>query len=185
MKNYPERIYLCGFMGAGKTTISRLLAGRLRYIFVDLDHYIEKKEHKTVSSIFSKFGEKHFRKLEQRYLRELSAWNSVVVALGGGTLSDFETVEYVKISGLLVYINIDIPTVISRVKRNRKRPLLLDQNGTVKPDDVLENELSELYEKRRPLYEMAHITIYQNIHDPAEKLLDELIRRIENFDTSV
>jgi shikimate kinase len=183
MKTYPERIFICGFMGAGKTTAAWLLANRIRHRFIDLDSYIEKKEHKTVSGIFSKFDEKYFRNLEQQYLRELSSWNRVVVALGGGTLADTEVVEFVKRSGILVYINIDLQTIITRVKRNRKRPLLLDKHGSMKPDEILEDELSELMERRRPLYEMAHIIVTRSKDDAAEEMVDEIIKKIEDFDT--
>jgi shikimate kinase len=129
MKKYASRIYLCGFMGAGKTTAGRLLAKRLKYIFVDLDKYIEKKEHKTISSIFSKFGEAGFRNLERQYLEELSSWQNVVIALGGGTLKDQETVGFIKNSGLLIYINVDLSTVLERVKTQPKAAPATDRFG--------------------------------------------------------
>ncbi|TVQ11384.1 MAG: shikimate kinase [Balneolaceae bacterium] len=184
MNRLPERIFLTGFMGAGKTTIGRILAGRFKYIFIDLDHYIEKKERKTVSYIFSKFGEAHFRNLEKKYLAELAGWKNVVVALGGGTLTDTDVVNSIKSSGVLVYIDVAMHTILERVKRNHKRPLLLDDNGSLKPDKILESELKELLDRRRQLYEMAHITEVQVAGNSAEKHAENLIPKIEQIGTS-
>lgn len=184
MNRIPERIYLTGFMGSGKTTIGRILAMRFKYIFIDLDHYIEKKEHKTISDIFSKFGEAHFRDLEQKYLDELTGWKNVVIALGGGTLINSDVVHSVKRSGLLVFIDVALETILERVKRNRNRPLLLDANGCIKPDTILESELKALLDCRRSLYDMAHITLKHTPGKAAEFQADNLIPKIQKFGTS-
>lgn len=184
MNRISERIYLTGFMGAGKTTIGRILASRFKYIFIDLDHYIEKKERKTVSDIFSKFGEAHFRDLEQKYLTELTDWKNVVVALGGGTLTGHDVVDRIKSSGVLVFIDVSIDTILERVKRNKKRPLLLDDNGNLKSDEILESELKELLDRRRRLYQMAHITVIQTAGNAAETHAEKLIPKIEQLGTS-
>lgn len=184
MNRIPERIYLAGFMGAGKTTIGRILAGRFKYLFIDLDHYIEKKEHKTVSDIFSKFGEAHFRDLEQKYLTELTGWKNVVIALGGGTLTGLDVVERIKSSGVLVFIDVAMETILERVKRNKRRPLLLDDNGNLKSDEILESELKELLDRRLRLYQMAHITVVQTEEIAAEKHAEKLIPKIEQLGTS-
>ncbi|MFU8860634.1 MAG: shikimate kinase [Cyclonatronaceae bacterium] len=181
----PERIYLTGFMGSGKTTIGRILAMRFKYIFIDLDHFIEKKEHKTISEIFSKFGEAHFRDLEQKYLDELTDWKNVVIALGGGTLTSSDLVNRIKSSGTLVFIDVALETILHRVKRNLNRPLLLDENGCLKSDRILEAELKKLLESRRNLYDMAHITLKPTPGKTAEFHADNLIPKIQEFGTSL
>jgi shikimate kinase len=184
MNRIPERIYLTGFMGAGKTTIGRILASRFKYIFIDLDLYIEKKERKTVSDIFSKFGEEHFRVLEQKYLSELTGWKNVVIALGGGTITGYDVVERIKSSGVLVFIDVSMEVILERVKRNKKRPLLLDDNGNLKSDETLESELKKLLERRRRLYQMAHVTMIQTAGNAAETHVEKLIPIIEQLGTS-
>jgi shikimate kinase len=184
MNRIPERIFLTGFMGAGKTTIGRILAGRFKYIFIDLDHYIEKKERKTVSDIFSKFGEAHFRDLEQKYLTELTGWKNVVVALGGGTITGLDVVEKIKSSGVLVFIDVALETIMERVKRNKRRPLLLDGNGNLKSDEILESELKILLDHRRRFYQMAHITVIQTAGKAAKTHAEKLIPKIEQLGTS-
>ena len=91
-------VYLCGFMGCGKSHIGRMLAKRLSMSFIDLDKYIVNAEKMTIPEIFDKFGEPHFRELEAKYIRELA--NGCVVATGGGALINDETARYAKESGI-------------------------------------------------------------------------------------
>src|SRR6185437_11456753 len=80
-----RRLVLTGFMGAGKTTVGRMLAARLSWEFLDLDAYIESRTGAAVPSIFAEHGERHFRKLESQALASALGLNNVVLALGGGT----------------------------------------------------------------------------------------------------
>ena len=94
-------VYLCGFMGCGKSHIGRMLAKALSMNFIDLDKYIVNAEKMTIPEIFDKFGEPHFRELEAKYIRELA--NGCVVATGGGALINDETARYARESGISVY----------------------------------------------------------------------------------
>ena len=81
-----KNIILCGFMGCGKSTVGALLAKKTGMSFIDMDSYIEKKEQKTISSIFEEHGEEYFRALEREAAKELAEKNGLVIAAGGGTL---------------------------------------------------------------------------------------------------
>ena len=134
-------VYLCGFMGCGKSHVGRQLAAELGREFVALDRYIINAEKMTIPFIFENFGEPHFRKLEAKYIRELSG--DKIVATGGGALINDETAEYARQSGLSVYINTSFEICYSRIKDDTNRPLVV--NNT-------KEQLRELYEKRAAIY---------------------------------
>lgn len=134
-------VYLCGFMGCGKSHIGRQLASALGRQFVDLDRYIINAEQMTIPFIFEKFGEPHFRKLEAKYIKELS--EDKVVATGGGALINDETAEYARQSGLSVYINTSFEICYNRIKDDTNRPLVVNNS---------KDELKKLYETRDKIY---------------------------------
>lgn len=134
-------VYLCGFMGCGKSHVGRQLAAALRREFIDLDRYIVNAERMTIPMIFEKYGEPHFRKLEAQYIRELS--DNKVVATGGGALINDETAEYARQSGLSVYINTSFEICYSRIKGDANRPLVVNNS---------KEQLRELYGKRAVIY---------------------------------
>ena len=134
-------VYLCGFMGCGKSHVGRQLAAALGKDFIDLDRYIINSEQMTIPFIFEKFGEPHFRKLEAKYIRDLADNN--VVATGGGALINDETAEYARQSGLSVYINTSFEICYDRIKDDANRPLVV--NNT-------KQQLEELYNTRAEIY---------------------------------
>ena len=134
-------IYLCGFMGCGKSHIGRMLAARLGMKLIDLDKYIVDAEKMSIPEIFDKFGEPHFRALEAKYIKELSG--GYVVATGGGALLNDATAEFARESGISVYINTSFETCYARIKGDKNRPLVV--KNTVE-------QLEELYNKRAPIY---------------------------------
>ena len=134
-------VYLCGFMGCGKSHVGRQLGAALDKEFVDLDRYIINAEKMTIPFIFEKFGEPHFRKLEAHYIRHLSGNN--IVATGGGALINDETAEYARQSGLSVYINTSFEVCYERIKNDTNRPLVV--NNT-------KEQLEELYNTRDAIY---------------------------------
>lgn len=134
-------VYLCGFMGCGKSHIGRMLAAELGEKFVDLDRYIVENEGMTIPEIFERFGEPHFRALESKYIRELADGN--VVATGGGALINDTTANFARKSGLSVYINTCFKTCYKRIRGDKNRPLVV--NNTVE-------QLEELYNKRAEIY---------------------------------
>ena len=134
-------VYLCGFMGCGKSHIGRMLAKALSMSFIDLDKYIVNAEKMTIPEIFDKFGEPHFRELEAKYIRELA--NGCVVATGGGALINDETARYARESGISVYINTSFEECYRRIKGDANRPLVVKNT---------KEQLNELYDKRSVIY---------------------------------
>ncbi len=143
-----ERIYLIGFMGAGKTTVGRLLAELLGWSFVDLDAEIQDLEGRRVAQIFEELGEPHFRRIESEQLREVSGLPNRVVALGGGTYADPDNRAYVEEHGLSVYLETALESIRDRIDDDGARPLFADSL-----------RMAELYQERLPSYRMASVTV--------------------------
>lgn len=139
-KNKP--IFLCGFMGCGKSTVGRLLAKKMGVKCVDLDKYIEEKEGMSIPEIFDKKGEEYFRKAETKALAEFKDIGGIV-ATGGGTLLSEGNGKVAKDSGMVVFIDTFFNTCYERIKGDPNRPIAY--NST-------KEQLKERYDRRRPLY---------------------------------
>ncbi len=134
-------VYLCGFMGCGKSHIGRMTARATGRSFVDLDRIIVEREGMAIPEIFEKYGEPHFRALEAQYIRELS--DGYVIATGGGALINDSTAEYARQSGLTVYINTAFELCYQRIKNDKNRPLAVKNT---------KEQLMELYSARDKIY---------------------------------
>lgn len=181
LSKFTDSLYICGFMGTGKSTLGKKLAVKLDKPFIDLDSEIEKRAAMSIPEIFQKQGEAAFRSMEWEVLKDITKTFKGVIALGGGTLQEQRIVDHIKLSGLLIFLDTPFATVLDRVKRNKNRPLLLDEQGQVKEDDVLQNDLSTLLEKRRPLYEQAQIKIKRSEYEDLDQLVEDLSRRIARY----
>ena len=145
------RIFLIGYMGAGKTTLGKAFARAMGLTFVDLDWYIEERFHKTVSQIFTERGEEGFRELEKRMLHEASDFENVVISVGGGTPCFFDNMEYMNQVGETVFLDVDNKVLFRRLKvAKHQRPLLAN-----KTDEELMTFIQEALEKRLPHYTKA------------------------------
>ena len=145
------RIFLIGYMGAGKTTLGKAFARAMGLTFVDLDWYIEERFHKTVSQIFAERGEEGFRELEKRMLHEASDFEDVVISVGGGTPCFFDNMEYMNQVGETVFLDVDNQVLFRRLKvAKQQRPLLAN-----KTDEELMAFIQEALEKRLPHYTKA------------------------------
>ena len=145
------RIFLIGYMGAGKTTLGKAFARAMGLTFVDLDWYIEERFHKTVSQIFTERGEEGFRELEKRMLHEASDFENVVISVGGGTPCFFDNMEYMNQVGETVFLDVDNKVLFRRLKvAKHQRPLLSN-----KTDEELMTFIQEALEKRLPYYTKA------------------------------
>lgn len=163
------RIYLIGYMGCGKSTLGRRLSNYLGLQFVDMDHYIEERNCKTIPQIFKEEGEDEFRKKERKALEELSAFTDIVIATGGGAPCFFDNIELMNKSGHTVYLNI-APNILANrlLKSKTERPLI---KGKSRKELIA--FIDETLKTRNEFYSQAK---YQ-ITDPDIKL-DELKRMI-------
>jgi len=123
----PDKIYLVGFMAAGKTTVARALAARLGWRAEDIDALIEARERRTVAEIFARSGEPYFRALERDILRMLLPLRHVVVATGGGTFMDPENRSAINLDGVSVWLDVPLEEVIARLPADGRRPLAADR----------------------------------------------------------
>lgn len=171
MKSEPKIIFLCGFMGAGKSYLGRLLAAALNVPFADLDNRIKRLTGKEITQLFKTGGETGFRKMEREVLQKLIDDFSGVVALGGGSLQNQQLVENVKRNGLLIFIETPMPVIIQRIKEDTTRPMLLDESGNVKKRNRLKSELQSLYEERLPLYKQADLTVINDVQKKADEII--------------
>jgi len=144
-------VYLIGPMGSGKTTIGQRLAIMLDLEFLDNDHELEEQTGASVNLIFDLEGEEGFRKRETAMLRTLTARKNVLIATGGGTILKSENRDLLKESGLVVYLQTSVSQQITRLSRDKTRPLLQSSNR--------EEKLARLAKERNPLYqELADVT---------------------------
>ncbi|HUI08909.1 MAG TPA: shikimate kinase [Bacteroidota bacterium] len=155
----PERIYITGFMGSGKSTVGPLLARGLGYQFIDLDAVIEEKEGRSIPELFDARGESEFRAIEQRELALLEVRERIVVATGGGALTNPSTLDVVRRSGTLLYLNVDQETLFKRLRGVRGRPMISDASGRPLSDDALRERIKSLFAEREPLYKSADIVV--------------------------
>lgn len=141
-------------MGAGKTTMGKSLAQVMGLEFIDLDNWIEARQHKTIKEIFAEVGEEGFRKLERAGLEEVSTYENVILSLGGGTPCFFDNMEVVNRAGTSVYLKPSEEVLLKRlIKGKHKRPLLAD-----KSDDEILQVIREQLAWREPYYLKANIT---------------------------
>ena len=145
------RIFLIGYMGAGKTTLGKAFARSMGLTFIDLDWYIEERVHKTVRQIFAERSEEGFRELEKRMLHEVADFEDVVIATGGGTPCFFDNVEYMNQKGETVFLDVSQEVLFRRLKvAKQQRPLLAQKN-----DEELKAFIADALGKRLPHYSKA------------------------------
>lgn len=149
-----ERIFLCGFMGCGKSTHGKKLAAILKRPFIDLDQYIQKQENKTIQFIFDNEGEDEFRRLETKCLQEIIELHKTsVISLGGGTVCFNNNVELIKQNGLLIYIEMPATALAQRLANSKQNRPLLKPLSSDQLLSFIENKLSE----RNVFYKQAHV----------------------------
>ena len=147
-----KRIFLIGYMGAGKTTVGKVLSRQLELSFIDLDHYIEGRYHKTVGQLFAEKGEDAFRDIERRMLREVAAFEDVLVSTGGGAPCFFDNMEFMNRAGKTVFLDVHPDVLFRRLRvAKQQRPILQG-----KEDDELKTFIIQALEKRAPFYHQAH-----------------------------
>jgi len=162
-------ILLIGFMGAGKSTVGRLLARRLGLCFVETDDMVTALAGKSVPEIFREKGEAYFRQQEREILDLLVLKQGHVIATGGGLPCDAENLARLKAMGTVVWLRGDITTLHDRAARSGRRPLLTQRSR----DDV-----EALYRQREPFYAQAHLIVETDGLAPDE-VVHALLRAVE------
>jgi len=164
-------IFLVGPMGAGKTTIGRLLARSLGMAFTDSDHEVEAKSGADIPWIFDVEGEEGFRRREQAVIEDLTQRSGIVLATGGGAVLRAENRRNLSGRGVVVYLCTSVDQQVERTRRDRNRPLL----QTADPRARLE----ELMAQRDPLYREVADIIIDTDGRAAKSVAAEIVRKIK------
>lgn len=168
-----KNIFLIGYMGTGKTTVSRQLGKRLKALTADLDLEIETKEGRRIAAIFEAEGEAYFRDLETRAIAGYEGRQGYVVSCGGGAPLRTENVESMRRSGTVVLLTATPQTVYQRVQGNDSRPLL---NGNMN-----EAYIAKLMGDREPHYRRAaQIAVATDGKGP-EEIADEILKKLKTM----
>jgi shikimate kinase len=150
-------------MGAGKTTLGKVLAKKLGVEFIDLDHYIESRYRKTIPQLFAENGEDGFREIERKMLHEAGEFENVIISTGGGTPCFFDNMDYMNHIGNTVFLKVSVDELAARLEiAKAQRPVLKGKKG-----EDLKTFISENLEKRKPFYNKA------KIHFEAETMSNE------------
>lgn len=157
-------VFLVGFMGAGKTTVGEALAAALGWTFVDLDRLIERREGRSIREIFERDGEPEFRRLEREAIISCRELNAAVIALGGGAYVAEANRKLAREIGLTVWLDCPLDLCLRRITGDAARPLLRSRE-----------EMADLFERRRPAYALADVTI-----ETGERSQEELAAEILN-----
>jgi shikimate kinase len=159
-----DKIYLVGFMAAGKSTVAKALARRLGWRAEDIDELIEARERRPIADIFQKQGEPYFRAVEREILRLLLPLRHVVVATGGGTFMDPETRAAINMDGTSVWLDVPLEHLIARIPLDGRRPLAADRAA-----------LERLFSARTAGYSLATLRVDASAGRPediAERIIE-------------
>ena len=160
-----KNIVLIGMPACGKSTIGYWLSKKIGYPLLDTDKYLEEKENRIISDIFSNEGEEYFRNLETKYLKELSEKEGFIISTGGGAVKKKENIDILKKNGIVIFLNREINDIS---KENHKhRPLLQDINN-----------IQKLYDERIDLYKKYSDIIIKN-NDDMSIIVDRIITALK------
>jgi len=162
-----DKVYLVGFMAAGKTTLAQALGRRLGWRAEDVDLLVESRERRTVAEIFAREGEPYFRSIERQVIWSLLPVRHAVVATGGGTFIDLENRAAINADGVSVWIDVPFEVLLERIPADGRRPLANDRI-----------QMAMLYETRRLAYQQAQVRLDAS-RARAEELVDQLIEQLE------
>lgn len=170
LASLPKSVVLVGMMGAGKTSVGRILANKLALPFVDADAEIEAAAQSTIEEIFAHDGEAVFRSGERRVIARLLDGPVSVIATGGGAFMNADTRARIAERGLSIWLRADLDLLLKRVARRKDRPLL-------KTGDMRET-LTRLLAEREPVYAMADITVDSG-EQSAELVADKVLAALQ------
>lgn len=172
-KRPSGNVFLIGMMGAGKTTVGKLLAKQMNKKFVDCDEEIQRRTGVTIPHIFDVEGEDGFRRREAAAIHDLAQRNSLVVATGGGVVLNAQNCAELSQNGIVVYLKSSVHDLWQRTRHDRNRPLLQTADPHAK--------LQELYEQRDPLYVGVADLVIQSGKQSAQSLTLKLQHELEQL----
>lgn len=139
-----KNIFLCGFMGCGKSSVGRALSTVLGTPFADLDELIVEHANMTIPQIFEKYGQAHFRALESQEIEKISRLDGNIIATGGGAMVNAQNASIAKQNGIVVFLDVAFDTCYERIAGDTNRPIVQSSS---------KSELLELYNNRKVCYE--------------------------------
>jgi len=161
-----KRIIIIGYMGAGKTTVGKVLSRELGLQFYDLDWYVEGRMRKTVPQLFAERGEEGFRQIEHNLLHEVAEFEDVVISCGGGTPCFFDNMDYMNSQGETVYLQAKPEVLYAHLKMGKvERPLLKD-----KTPEQMYAYIREQLSQREKYYLKAKHVLDVNLLDDYDKI---------------
>lgn len=172
------RLFLCGMMGTGKSSVGKKLARLLKLPFSDLDKIIEQAYSASVSELFQIHGEPYFREIEKKALSDFIDNGLGILALGGGSLQDQEITDAVKSAGYLIFIDTPLPMLLERLQGNRRRPLLLGLTTL-----ELEQKIRQLNSEREIFYKQADI-IVEGSSRPAAETAKAILSKLQDIEST-
>ena len=165
-----KNIFLIGFMGCGKSAVSRHMASKHGFEIIEMDELIEKQEGMSILQIFKEKGETYFRDLETKLLLEIQESAGKIVSCGGGVILREENVREMKRKGSIVWLTANPETILGRVKHNDNRPLLQGKKNV--------DAIQELLASRYPRYEAAADLAVKTDGRKVAEICDEILVRI-------
>mgnify|MGYP000055856952 FL=1 len=169
-----RNVYLIGFMGAGKSTVGRILGEALGMEFLDTDRLIVERTGLPIPEIFSRFGEEYFRTLEREVIEEITGKRGLVVALGGGAPMDDENWRRLRESGVTVYLRESPEVLAARLADDDTRPLLVGHSGEARKERI-----RSLLASREPRYLEAEVVVECRGRRP-EEIAADILRRLRD-----
>ena len=171
-KKVVKNLCLLGLMGSGKSIIGKDLSRVYKYKFIDTDNEIEKYLGMNIETIFSKYGENYFRKIEERICLEVLDYNNCIISFGGGSILNAILRKKIKTESLSIYLKVDQNILVKRLSKSAKRPLLKNTDTEV--------VIKQLYEKRKNYYNKADLIIENN--GQKKMVLENILKKIKKYD---
>ena len=171
MKIGKINISIMGLMGSGKSSIGKELSKIYKLKFVDTDYEIEKETGKSINDLFSSYGEKYFRNIEEKVCLKVLNYKNCIISLGGGSIINKEIRNIIKKNSYSIFLNVKIDVLLKRLTNTKKRPLLLNVDK--------KKFMNDLYEKRKKYYINSDLIIQNNFEK--KDVLKEIKLKIKDI----